>query len=110
MLRVTPVRIEACTFVLGVLAFAAFWGRANIAGMLLVLSAVCVVGLGFGHLLDSPCPVSPPQKPEVGMPLVQPEPAPPFDVAAHTERELDRLIAGELPLEKPAIPGESAEA
>lgn len=86
------------------IAFAAFWNRENMAGMVLVLASFVVLGLGFGRMMNSPCPVSAPPPDTDAVPL-PPDSPPQLDPpgAAWPDARI------EAPEESPALLGGLAE-
>ncbi len=68
------------------LAFVSFWEHDNIAGMIFVLLGVTILGLGLGQLMNSPCPVLPPDGDNPPPP--PPDPGPTLGLAPNIdERE-----------------------
>ncbi len=54
------VAVESCmcALMLCAVSFMSFWNRLNSAGIFFVLAAIAVAGLGFGHMMNSPCPLA----------------------------------------------------
>ncbi len=77
MRRIAAAQSGMYTSFLCALAFVSFWEHENIAGMIFVLLGVTVLGLGLGQLMNSPCPVLPPDGGDAPPP--PPDPGPDLD-------------------------------
>ncbi len=59
------MRSAAYSSCLCLLSFVSFWNRIQVAGISLIILAIVIAGLGFGHMMNSPCPLSDLQNPDL---------------------------------------------